>query len=384
MIIRKLAENEFDLAIKLSEYAFQYKVKQEDLPKRYKMLKRHEIWGEFEEDGELIAKLHILSLETNVEEQRFSMGGIAGVATWPEHRRKGSVTRLLKHALQTMKENGQTISLLHPFNIEFYRRFGWELTASVNKYTLEKNDLFRYSDALGKVIRLSKEDGNAQLNSVYEQWFKKYNHLLIRPDYWWDNHVFTEGYNRILYCDEHGEPTGYLCCKAAEKLLDVQEFVYVTEEARRGLWNFIAQHDSMVDKVKIVAPSSDQLPYLLNNPRIQQETYPYFMARIVDVEEFLKQYPLKETSDSLTLTVKDEKAEWNNGTITVSPEGISFDQASCSGDLQLDIQTLTAVLLGAQNPAFLFECGKIKGRFEKVETLKKIITNQPTAFIDFF
>lgn len=56
-----------------------------------------------------------------------------------------------------MKEKGQTISLLHPFNIQFYRRFGWELTASVNKYTLEKSDLIRYEEVPGTVARLSKK-----------------------------------------------------------------------------------------------------------------------------------------------------------------------------------------------------------------------------------
>jgi hypothetical protein len=35
MQIRKLTEQELDKAIQLSEYAFQYKVKNEDIPKRY-------------------------------------------------------------------------------------------------------------------------------------------------------------------------------------------------------------------------------------------------------------------------------------------------------------------------------------------------------------
>ncbi|MCM3719564.1 GNAT family N-acetyltransferase [Fictibacillus phosphorivorans] len=383
MHLKIIKEKDFDKAIQLSEYAFQYKVKKEDLPKRYEMLKRHEIWGEFENE-ELISKVHILSLEITIEKCRFAMGGIAGVATWPEHRRKGSVTRLLNKALLAMKEKGQTISLLHPFNISFYRRFGWELTASVNKYTIEKNDLDRYKDVPGHVIRLSQEDGNSLLNTVYERWSAKYNHLMIRPDYWWDNHVFTEGYNRILYKDERGVPQGYLCCKAADKLLDVQEFVYYTENARRALWNFICQHDSMVDKVKIVAPSSDQLPFLLNNPRIHQEQIPYFMARIVDVEGFLNQYPLRVMESPLSISVSDEKAEWNNKTFTISNHGIVSNPISEKGKLSMDIQTLTAVLLGSQKASFLHECGKINGEQKDIHQFEQSITQRPPAFMDFF
>ena len=66
------------------------------------------------------------------------MGGIAGVATWPENRRQGHVSTLLKHALQEMKSKGQTLSFLHPFSIPFYRKFGWEL------YAEYKNTPFRY------------------------------------------------------------------------------------------------------------------------------------------------------------------------------------------------------------------------------------------------
>ncbi|MBY6037510.1 GNAT family N-acetyltransferase [Fictibacillus nanhaiensis] len=381
MEIRKLSDEELDKSIELSEYAFQYKVKKEDLQKRYEMLRKHEIWGEFE-DGDLISKLHILSLEINIEDHIFSMGGIAGVATWPEHRRKGSVTRLLNRALLSMKNKGQTISLLHPFNVNFYRRFGWELTASVNKYTIEKSDLTRYQDVPGSVCRLKNEEGNSTLNTIYEAWFKKYNHLLVRSDYWWNNHVFTDGYNRIVYKDENGEPKGYLCCKAADKLLDVQEFVYVTENARRALWNFICQHDSMVEKVKIVAPAGDQLPYLLDNPRIHQEHYPYFMARIVDVEAFLRKYPFKKVGVPLSITVTDEKADWNNGTYTISEDGISKEPSEES--IHMDVQTLTALLLGTQKTAFLYECGKLMGDYSAIQRLENIITKKPAAFIDFF
>lgn len=55
------------------------------------------------------------------------MGGIAGVATWPENRRGGLVSKLLSKALARMNEEGQVLSCLHPFSVPFYRKFGWEL-----------------------------------------------------------------------------------------------------------------------------------------------------------------------------------------------------------------------------------------------------------------
>jgi predicted acetyltransferase len=141
----------------------------------------------------------------------------------------------------------------------------------------------------------------------------------------------------------------------------------------------------MVEKVKIIAPADDQLPFLLNNPRIHQEHYPYFMARIVDVERFLKQYPFKQTGSPISITLTDEKAKWNNGTYIISQEGISFNgEEKAEGNLSMDVQTLTALLLGSQQPSFLHECGKITGKLEYITQLEQIITKKPAAFIDFF
>ncbi|MFC0186808.1 enhanced intracellular survival protein Eis [Fictibacillus aquaticus] len=379
--MRKLTETDFDEAIKLSEYAFQYSVPSEDYERRIDMLKTHEIWGEYEDDA-LISKLHILHKKINIGDRLFEMGGIAGVATYPEHRRKGSVTRLLKQSLQSMKERGQTISLLHPFDINFYRRFGWELTASLKKYELEKKDLFRYPDGPGRIKRFGKDEGNDVLNSVYEQWFAKFNHMLVRDDNWWNHHVFTDGYNRVVYFNENNEAEGYLCCKAADKLLDVQEMVYLNETARRALWNFIAQHDSMVDKVKIVAPENDSLAYHLQNPRIKQELYPYFMARIVDVEGFLQLYPFENISRPITITVTDSQCPWNNSAYRIGEEGITTGDSSTG--LTMDIGTLTALLLNAMPPAVLYETEKIAGSREDLDALAEIITTKSVCFIDFF
>jgi predicted acetyltransferase len=104
--MRRLTEENLGQSLELSQYAFQFRIPGEKIEQRKNLLRWQEIWGEF--DGEqLVSKLHILPMEVYVGGRVFSMGGLAGVATWPEQRRRGSVTRLLKHALQSMK--AQTI-----------------------------------------------------------------------------------------------------------------------------------------------------------------------------------------------------------------------------------------------------------------------------------
>lgn len=68
---------------------------------------------------------------------------------------------------------------------------------------------------------------------------------------------------------------------------------YLNQEARNGLWNFISAHFSMVYWVKGDIFKNEPLSFLLDDSEITETIAPFFMARIVDVKEFLLEYPLK-------------------------------------------------------------------------------------------
>ncbi|MEH7301975.1 GNAT family N-acetyltransferase, partial [Neobacillus drentensis] len=59
MDIKILTEDDFLESLKLSEYAFQYKIADERISARKDMLKKHKILG-IKEQENLAAKLHII------------------------------------------------------------------------------------------------------------------------------------------------------------------------------------------------------------------------------------------------------------------------------------------------------------------------------------
>ncbi len=83
----------------------------------------------------------------------------------------------------------------------------------------------------------------------------------------------------------------------------------------------------MVEHVRGNIYKNEPLHFLLDDGDIYQTIKPYYMARIVDVAEFLKVYPFAETSAPLHFVVTDPLAEWNNATF-----GLWWDEA---GQLQL-------------------------------------------------
>lgn len=104
MNVVRLKEDKFREVLRLSEYAFQYKVDEERLQQQLTRMKEsHEIYGIMEGE-KLAAKLHLIPFHIYIGKEKFKMGGVAGVATYPEYRRSGYVKELLQHSLQTMKK----------------------------------------------------------------------------------------------------------------------------------------------------------------------------------------------------------------------------------------------------------------------------------------
>ncbi|MBM7692398.1 putative acetyltransferase [Peribacillus deserti] len=376
-------------ALDLSMYAFQYKVKEEDIPEKLNHYAHQDIYGILKED-ELVAKMHLLSHEVMIQGTRFKMGGVASVATYPEHRRSGMVDALLKEALLIMREKGQTLSYLHPFKISFYRKYGWEIFSSLKKVKLDREDLKPLPSAPGRIVRYNKETHPPEANEVYEKFALQFGGMLTRTPYWWNYSVYHD-YTLAMYYDHNGEAQAYMLYKAADKLINVQEYVSLNFEGYRAMWNFICQHDSMVEKAEIITSIHDPFPSYIDQPKVKTELIPYFMARIVDVEGFLTQYTFNELEKKLVISVTDEAAEWNNKIYMISNKEVTVLKADEWNDsdtrneaITLSINALTSVLLGAQTAETLAALGQITGQPDKLLAFQKAIPNIKPFFYDFF
>ncbi|KIQ78285.1 MULTISPECIES: GNAT family N-acetyltransferase [Bacillus] len=385
MNVIQLKEDKFREALRLSEYAFQYKVDEERLQQQLtKMKESHEIYGIMEGE-DLAAKLHLIPFHIYIGKEKFKMGGVAGVATYPEYRRSGYVKELLQHSLQTMKKDGYTVSMLHPFAVSFYRKYGWELCANLVTCHMIKSDLVMKKQVNGTVKRFNKENHPEEVEKLYEVFAERFSGMLVREKNWWLQAVYDD-LTLAIYYDENKRAAGYMLYKIENYKMTVEEFVPLHNEARNGLWNFICQHDSMIKELEMTVSENEPLLYSLQEPRVKTEIKPYFMGRIVDVEQFLKQYELNwnNVQQEVILHITDAFAPWNNVAVRLANHEITIVEETTEKGIKLDITALSAIMLGYKRPLELNELELISGSDEAIRSFENLVPVRKPFIYDFF
>lgn len=356
-VIKALQENDFDDALKLNEYAFGYTLSEEDKEKRKQIMAQHQtVFGSFAEQ-QLAAKVHIWPLQLFLGDKVIEFGGIAGVATWPEFRRKGHVNKLLQESFKEMKDTGLTLSMLHPFLIRFYRQFGYELTHYTYNYQLTSEDIPNYKPS-GYCRRVNFTAASNILADLYQKEAIKYGLMMNRSNWWWKERRINKQDTICISYDQAGNPNGYLISTVKNKELQIKEFIHHSLDAFQTLLRWIKNHDSMIDTIKIDSQPNELFAFFLDNPRVPLKKQAYFMTRIVDFENFIKQYPYIVTPERIVIqfAITDDFAPWNAGTWNVI-----FEEKNCINvakneqeeqiDIRLkaNIQTVTALLLGSES-----------------------------------
>lgn len=351
------------------------------------VLKNADVLGWFNGD-QLVSQLCIYPCQVNIHGKVFSMAGLTGVGTYPEYASLGLMSDLIKTGLLKMRENKQWISYLYPYSVPYYRHKGWEIMNEHIMFSIKDSQLPKYKDVPGFVERLDIDDEDVM--RIYNH-FSHINHgAMIRhklnwDEYWrWEN---EEERTAAVYYDINDQPMGYVFYWIAKDVFHIKEMLYLNQEARRGLWNFISAHFSMIDKVKGHVYRNEPIAFQLQDSKIIESIEPYYMARIVDVEAFLQEYPFVEQSAPFHFIVTDPIAEWNEGIFGVSwnEEGkVRITREAIGNSITLTIQTLTSMLMSFRRPSYFYKLELLKTDSKTLRVLEDIISDEQPYFSDYF
>jgi len=351
------------------------------------VLEKSDVIGWFHGD-ELVSQLAIYPCVVNIHGQKYQMAGLTGVGTYPEYAGHGLMHDLIAVGLNHMRAHKQWISYLYPYSIPFYRKKGWEIMSDHLTFEVKDTQLPRHENIVGHVERLEIDDPD--VIQTYNR-FAEVNHgAMIRNQLNWDEYWRWENEEEriaAVYYDEDDVPQGFILYWIANEVFHIKEMVYTTQEARVGLWNFIAAHFSMVDVVRGNIYKNEPLHFLLDDGDIKQTIQPYFMARIVDVREFLKAYPFAEVGKPFHFVVSDPMAEWNQGTFGVwwdENDQVQITDRPVGEAVTLDIQTLSTMMMSYRRPSYLAKIERLTASKAALKNLEAIIPMDEPYFSDYF
>ena len=354
------------------------------------VLQEAEVFGWFTPEDQLVSQICIYPCEVNIHNCIFKMGGVTGVGTYPEFAGMGLMNDLIRRALEKMRKAGQYISYLYPYSIPYYRRKGWEIMSDHITFELKDTEIPQAIDVPGHVERTTV--GNPDVREIYARVARTTHCALIRNDFEWVEYWRWENEDEriaAIYHDARNVPQGFLLYWVEDDIFHIREMVYLTQEARKGLWNFIRAHYSMIDAVRGDIYTSEPLAFLLDESQIKETIEPYFMARIVDVERFLQAYPFEGTIRPFHFVITDPMAHWNNGVFGITadknaPNGIAVSAEPVGKSVELDIQTLTTMLMGYKRPTYLAKIERIRTDRRTLRLLEEIIPDGQPYFSDYF
>ncbi|MGN2349051.1 GNAT family N-acetyltransferase [Clostridium cagae] len=351
-------------------------------------LKQADVLGWFDGDN-LISQVAVYPMKVRIFNCTYDMGGLTGVGTYPEYSNQGLMHKLLYQALYNMKERKQFISYLYPYSIPYYRRKGWEIISDKITYEIQDYQLPKNRQVAGDVRRVPIESD--QVKKAYNRFAYSTHGALLRDDLAWNEYWLwdIDDIMAAVYYNEDDEPDGYVIYWIADDIFHIKDMIFVNEDARIGLWNFVSAHFSMISKVIGNTFTDEPLAFLLEDADIKETISPYFMARIVDFEHFIGEYPFKpDTIDrEWTFTLSDPLLAWNQGTFTLKISNDGKGKVVHSVEKTTDrinIQTMTTMLLGYKRPDYLHRIGRIVCSSMTVDMLEDAIEQQSPYFSDYF
>lgn len=274
-----------------------------------------------EEAGRIISMAQLNPYLVRIRDREYVLPYIVGVATRKDCRHQGHMRDILIKMMEDMQKEEVPFVFLMPAAEAIYRPFGFRFIFSQPKWKKKKEGLTERQLSLETLL---SEEGKTD-----RQWIASWQQRFLEER--WEVHtVRDEGYIREI-CGE------------------------IASEA--GEWNLLydARTGSLVGMESIWGLEKKEQRFLYADSAYTEQAAPdkpAIMARITNVQEFLKNVCLKQDAPeetlSLVLEIKDPLIRENNGVFqwNLDRNGAVLDVSEKKPELSMEIEQLAEWLFG--------------------------------------
>ena len=353
---------------------------------KFPVLVRADVLGCFCEE-DLVSQFAVYPLDMNIYGVRYPVGFVTSVCTYPEYTGQGIMKKLMIRSLTRMRENHRSFALLYPYSIPLYRNLGWEIISNKMTYTIKDTQVPRKLKAPGYVRRVAWDDKD--FKELHTKFASKTHGCLYRNNLAWEEYFRwdEDDTNVAVYYNTKDKPCGFMVYLIKNDIMHIKEMIYLNREAKKGLWEYIHAHDSMIDEVHGNTYFSEPIAFEMDDGDIKETIRPYAMGRLIDIEGFLEDYPCDPDGGTLymELEIEDKLLPWNNRSFR-----LCFSEGAChltreepEYKLSMEIGTLTTLLLGYKTAERLYALERIEGKPEAVDRLDDVLFHKIPYISDY-
>jgi predicted acetyltransferase len=305
------------------------------------------------EDGKAVTIVSSTPMRQNVRGALFPAGGVWGVASDPQVRRKGYVRRALTRLFEAMRDDGMPLSVLYPFRESFYDRLGYATFPQSRMVTIAASALVPLLtwNLPGSVELLQIADGYDRFRAYLERQQRRIHGMgLFVPG----SASLVQKQNKfwLLVATVDGEEVGMMTYRIVDqnqgRNLVTRSFYPADSRGRYLLLEWMARHSDQVRDIEIRLPPSVQPETWLPDLNVTFSSGYQAMGRIIDIRR-LDGMPVG--SGQFAARITDAYCRWNEGAyaFTATDSGLHITPAD-TVDCDLTIQGLTALVYGTHDP----------------------------------
>lgn len=312
---------------------------------------------------------------------RTDVAAVTGVSVASDHRRRGLLSRMMRHQLDTIRDRGtEAVAMLFASETTIYGRFGYGLASQNATLSGQVRDLgFRPAVDLGAGA-VSQIDVDTLLDvgpAIYDRAVADLPGRMDRPRPWWDYQVFDNDERRknsgsirfALHREPDGTPSGFARYRTKSAWdtsgptgeLHVEEVRATNPRAYAKLWRFLLEIDLVRRLVFKDAAVDEPLRVLVADSRaLRCDIADGIFVRLVDVPKALALRRYAAPVDTV-LDVRDEFCPWNTARYRLRGDlnGAACEKTDAPADITISARDLGAVYLGGINLSHLGGAGLV-------------------------
>jgi len=318
--------------------------------------------------GNIVGGAHSHLQEISIPGATSPIAGVANIEVQPTHRRRGIMTKMMRHQLKDIYERGEPLAGLFASESVIYGRFGYGVGSLREEWSIERHytGYAQRHETPGRFAFINPHDIGTVLPDVFRRStvgrpgvFQKAAHLWEReanaPEHRQGGRggIFYAGYY------EGDRLEGYARYRTGDGTVSVQELMAASRTAAASLWRFCFDTDLVTRAEAERRPVDDPLTWMLADPRrLNRGTRDGLWLRLVDVEAALSMRRYS-AEGRLVFEVRDKVCPWNAARFALEA---TCEEAHCktteaAPDVSIGVAALASAFLGAVSFSTLAQAG---------------------------